>query len=267
LPAPSDREAQGAGSGNDLAGQTVLFDLDGTISDSAPGILASLRAMFAELGIEWMSDETARTLLGPPFTDTLPRYVGGDRLAEAITRYRRHYVDGGAMYDAQVYPGIAEVLQDLAGRGARLAVATSKAEPYARLLLEHLRLDGFFATIGGDTLDGGRGSKALVIEEVLARLRHPDASTVTMVGDRSQDVLGAAAHGLSCVGALWGYGSAAELTAAGASRLCQHPLDLSATLGQRVTAADGPAVLSTQQRRAVADISAAEVEDRSRQDR
>ena len=121
---------------------------------------------------------------------------------------------------------MAELLAGLAERGLRLAVATSKAEPQAVRIVEHLGLAGYFETICGDTVDGQRDSKALVVGEALRRLDRPDPARVLMVGDRSHDVLGAAAHGIGCAGALWGYGSVDELTAAGALRLCEQPTDL-----------------------------------------
>ena len=223
----------------DRGRRTVLLDLDGTLSDSAPGILSSLRAAFADLGIEWISDETARSLLGPPFPLSLPRYVGAERVPEAIAAYRRHYVAGGGMFDTQPYPGVSSALRALGDAGHRLAVATSKPEPYARGVLEHLGLEQHFATIGGDTLDGARGSKALVIAEVLSRLGNPAPDTVVMVGDRSHDVLGAAAHGIGCLGALWGYGSEQELTAAGALALCASASGLPSAVASALASAGG----------------------------
>jgi phosphoglycolate phosphatase len=205
---------------------TVLFDLDGTLSDSAPGILASLRASFAEAGLDWVDAATARSLLGPPFWHSLPPLVGADRVEQVVNAYRRHYVEDGAMFDTSRYDGVAETLRTLVGQGYRLAVATSKPEPHAGRIVAHLGLDHYFTTVCGDTLDGGRDSKALVVGEVLRRLGTPDPDTVLMVGDRSHDVLGAAAHGVDCAGALWGYGSATELTAAGAVRLCASPSEV-----------------------------------------
>ena len=212
--------------------RAVLFDLDGTLSDSAPGILGALRASFAETGLDWVDPDTARSLLGPPFWHSLPPLVGEHRVAQVVAAYRRHYVEGGGLFDTTRYDGVLETLQELADQGYRLAVATSKPEPHATRIVAHLELAGFFETVCGDTLDGSRDSKALVVAEALRRLGDPDPSTVLMVGDRSHDVLGAAAHGVACAGALWGYGSAAELTAAGAHRLCAKPaevLDLLAT--------------------------------------
>ncbi|HEX8092992.1 HAD hydrolase-like protein [Jatrophihabitans sp.] len=205
---------------------TVLFDLDGTLSDSAPGILGALRASFAEAGVDWVDPDTARALLGPPFWHSLPPLVGEHRVAQVVAAYRQHYVEQGAMFDTARYDGVLETLQALSGRGYRLAVATSKPEPHASRIVAHLELTDFFQTVCGDTLDGARDSKALVVGEALRRLGDPDPATVLMVGDRSHDVLGAAAHGLGCAGALWGYGSVAELTAAGALRLCAKPAEV-----------------------------------------
>jgi phosphoglycolate phosphatase len=204
----------------------VLFDLDGTLSDSAPGILSSLKAAFADNGVPWVDDATARTLLGPPFWHSLPPLVGEDRLDAVVDSYRKHYVDGRALFDARRYDGMLEVLQTLSQRPVRLAVATSKPEIHAAEIVEFLGLTSFFETIGGDTLDGGLDSKALVVGEVLRRLGEPDPATVLMIGDRSHDVLGSAAHGIGCAGVLWGYGSRTELIEAGARHLCERPGDL-----------------------------------------
>lgn len=204
----------------------VLFDLDGTLSDSAPGILSSLRLAFAEAGVPWLPDDAARTLLGPPFGHSLPPLVGAERVDQVVAAYRQHYVVEGAMFQTTRYDGVLEVLDWAAEQGLRLAVATSKPEPHAARIIEHLGLTGYFETVGGDTVDGRRDSKALVVAEVLARLGNPAPESVLMVGDRSHDVLGAAAHGVGCAGALWGYGSAAELVAAGALRLCAKPAEV-----------------------------------------
>lgn len=205
---------------------TVLFDLDGTLSDSAPGILRALRLAFDEFDVPWLSDEDARAILGPPFYVTLPPLVGEDRLDAVIASYRRHYVEGGAMYETSHYDGVAEVVSALSEKGIRLAVATSKPEPHAVSIVSHLELHVHFDHITGDTLDGQRDSKALVVGEALRRFGSPDPSSVLMVGDRSHDVLGAAANGVKCAGVLWGYGSAQELTAAGALSVVEHPSHL-----------------------------------------
>jgi phosphoglycolate phosphatase len=139
----------------------VLIDLDGTLSDSAPGILASLRHAFADVGVPPLDEHTERSLLGPPFYESLPPLVGADRVPAIIDAYRRYY--DTAMFQTTVYDGMFDVLTDLCERGLTLAVATSKPEYYAVPIVEHLGIAGFFATVGGDALDGSRDTKAMVI--------------------------------------------------------------------------------------------------------
>ena len=134
------------------------------------------------------------------------------------------------MLDTAIYPGVTELLDSLVARGCRLAVATSKPETSALEIVAHLGLADRFTTIAGDTLEGERGTKALVVGEVLRRLGEPDRSTVVMVGDRHHDVEGSRAHGVDCAGVLWGYGTPVELIGAGAWALCPTPADLAALL-------------------------------------
>lgn len=204
---------------------TVLFDLDGTVSNSAPGILGSLRQAFGVVGVAPMTPEQEAYVLGPPFYESLPSIAGAEHVADLIASYRGFYADAG-MFDTVAYDGIAEVLDWLSAAGVTMAVATSKPEHYAEPILTHLGLADRFKAICGDTLDGSRGSKALVVGDALRRLGDPDPSTVVMVGDRSHDVIGAAAHGLRTYGAGWGYGAAGELTAAGAVAVYADPAAL-----------------------------------------
>ena len=192
--------------------QTLLIDLDGTLSDSAPGILASLRHAFADVGVPEPDEATMRSLLGPPFYEALPPLFGADRVPAIIEAYRTYY--DTAMFDTRVYDGMADVLADLRARGVTLAVATSKPEAYAVPIVEHLGIAGYFHAIGGDALDGSRDTKAKVIASVLERLGSPDPAGVLMLGDRSHDVEGARARGIDCLGAGWGYGRPGELAEA-----------------------------------------------------
>lgn len=215
----------------------VLFDLDGTLSDSARGILAALRHAFAVNGIAPLDEQAERAILGPPFYESLPPIVGGPaEVAAVIASYREHYGNGG-MFDTQVFPGVHDLLLVLQDEGLQMAVATSKPEHYAVPIVEHLGLSDFFVTVGGDELDGSLGTKALVIGKVLDRLGNPDAGAVVMVGDRSHDVLGARAHGVDCIGVEWGYALPGELLAAQAWAICATPDELPATLGLDVDAA------------------------------
>jgi phosphoglycolate phosphatase len=204
--------------------QAVLFDLDGTLSRSAAGIIGSLRQAFDDLGLPRLDEATERALIGPTFADALPPLVGADIVPRLIERYRVHYATG--MFDTELYEGILDVLDDLRARGVTLAVATSKPESHAVPVVEHLGLAEYFLTVGGDSLNYDRRTKSLVIAEVLRRLGHPEPGTVLMVGDRQHDVVGSAAHGIACIGAGWGYGSPGELAAAGAVEVIATPHDL-----------------------------------------
>jgi len=172
------------------------------------------------------------SLLGPPFNIGLPPFIGEEATPAVVAAYRRHYAEG--MFDTKRYDGIEDVLKDLQTMGIRLAVATSKPEPSAVPIVDHLGLSDYFETIGGDDLVYGRGTKALVIAEVLRRLGHPAPDEVLMVGDRSHDVIGAAAHGIATHGAGWGYGAPGELEAAGAVAIHAATADLGRALADAI---------------------------------
>ena len=210
--------------------QAVLFDLDGTVSDSAPGILSALRHAFAVNGLPALDGQTERGLLGPPFYESLPPLIGAEKVPGVIAAYREHYA-GGAMFDTRVFDGVEGVLTALRAADIRLAVATSKPEHYAVPIVEHLGLGDYFETVGGDELDGSLGTKALVIGRVLHRLGDPAAADVRMVGDRSHDVEGARAHGIDCFAVGWGYALPRELAAAHPAAICATAPDLAVALG------------------------------------
>jgi phosphoglycolate phosphatase len=168
-------------------------------------------------------------MVGPPLQDGFAGAFGlvGDDVERAVAAYREHY-RAGAMFDADVYPGIPELLAVLRADGAVLAVATSKPEPFAVQILEHAGLLAAFAGVYGATLDGTVRHKDQVVGAALAA--HPDGERPVLVGDRSHDVLGAAAHGLPCVGAGWGPAPPGELAAAGAAAIAATPADVVAAL-------------------------------------
>ena len=212
----------------------VLLDLDGTLTDAAPGIIACLRHALDDQGIEHPDDATLRTFLGPPLADTFGRLgLSADQTDRAITSYRERYHDVG-LFENAVYDGIPALLAALGERGLVLAVATSKPTYSATRILEHFDLARHFAFIGGADLAGVRHDKAAVIAHTLAELSAagalPAEATTVMVGDRQHDVHGAAAHGLATIGVLWGYGDADELSRAGAVALARTPEDLRALL-------------------------------------
>jgi phosphoglycolate phosphatase len=208
----------------------VIFDLDGTVWDSAEGIVGSLEHTFASLGLPVPGRAELSANLGPPLQVMLAELGVPDELNEVATlRYRERYVAWGA-YQAQLYRGVVDLLDQLADRGHRLATATSKGEGPTRQMLEHFGLLGRFDVVGAATMDRSATSKSEVLARTLHGLGDPDPATCRMVGDRHYDVTGARAHGIDAIGVLWGYGSAEELAGAGAAHLVAHPGEIPALL-------------------------------------
>ena len=202
----------------------VLFDLDGTLLDSAPGVERCLRETFDHFGIAPLRPDQLRSLIGPPFSVALPAFIGDRHVDDVISYYRTLYTAGG-MYEAALYPGIAFLVEGLVRTGVRLAVATSKLEAYIAPILARMGiLDCFEVRCGHD--ERVRTTKALVVAEALRRLDVDDAGSVVMVGDRRHDVIGAAASGVPTVGAGWGYGAEGELAEAGATAIFDTATDL-----------------------------------------
>ena len=215
----------------DRCARLVLFDLDGTLVDSTPGIWASIRVAAAELGLPEPTPEQLRSMVGPPLEDGFAGAFGllADDVARAVAAYRAHY-SAGALVDAEVYAGIPELLSGLRTDGATLAVATSKPEPFAVRVLEHTGLAEDFASVHGATFDGTVRHKDQVVAAALAA--HPDGERPVLIGDRSHDVLGARARGLPCIGAGWGPAPPGELAAAGAAAVAATPADVPALLAR-----------------------------------
>ena len=192
---------------------SILFDLDGTIVDSAPGITAALAYTFERLGLPVPTPTELLAYVGPPLLDSFCKLAGfsPDDSATALEVYREKYLAGG-VYDASVYPGVGDVLRAIHESGIPLSLATSKPESSAKLILEHTGLIGYFDVITGASEDEVRSTKADVVAEALVRLNAigADLSRPVMVGDRSYDVLGAAAHNVPTIFTQWGYGSAVE---------------------------------------------------------
>jgi phosphoglycolate phosphatase len=191
----------------------VLFDLDGTIVDSAPGITATLAYTFEQLGLPVPSPAELVAYVGPPILDSFRDLAGftPEESRRALDIYRARYLEHG-VFDATVYPGIEDVLRGIHERGIPLSLATSKPETPATLILDHYDLAKYFDVITGASDDEVRSAKADVVEEALRRLRAigADTSKPVMVGDRHHDVVGAAAHHVPTIFVRWGYGSPVE---------------------------------------------------------
>jgi phosphoglycolate phosphatase len=216
--------------------QVVLFDLDGTLSNSEPGICTTLKVAIREVGLDVPSDAVLRTTIGPPFSTGLPAIGVPEQLVERVTvAYRAIYEETG-LFDTCLYDGVVEMLDELGENGCTLCVATSKPETSARRVIEHLGLTDRFEVVGAAGDDYVRHTKADVIADVLDRLGDVADDEVVMVGDRRFDVEGATAHGIDTIGAGWGYGSAEELRSVGVWAIADHPVDVVAMMARRAGA-------------------------------
>jgi phosphoglycolate phosphatase len=220
------------------APSVAIFDLDGTLTDSRPGILRSTRYALGRLNeatgraIPIPEENTLDYMIGPPLRGTFAALVGADLVETMMKFYRERYAEVG-LFENAVYNGVPEALETLRKSGRRLFVATSKNEADARRILDHFGLAKYFAEIYGARNDGGRAIKSELLTYLLGRERiDPAAVNVVMVGDRKYDVLGAKAVGLKAAGVLWGYGSAAELSEAGADALIAAPSQLADTVAK-----------------------------------
>ena len=205
-----------------MAQKAILFDLDGTLTDSGEGIMKCAQLALEHFGIHVEDYRTLRSFVGPPLDLMFIRHgVPADKTDEAIAVYRRRYLTVGK-FENFPYPGIPEMLRKLKELGFRLYVATSKPEATSVEILEHFGLTRYFNMICGATFDGSRSSKADVIAYLLDL--NGRAEEVIMVGDTAFDVTGAKAHGIPCIGVAWGYGEVADMEQAGAAAIA-HSVD------------------------------------------
>lgn len=205
----------------------ILFDLDGTLTDSAEGIVNCAEYALNAMGITEPDRSRLLRFIGPPLVDSFMDFYGMSRedALKAVALYRERFPVKG-IFENRVYEGIPEALDMLKKAGKRLAVATSKPEVYAKRILEHFELAKYFEVVTGAELSGERNAKSEVIEECLKRLGNPDKGTVLMVGDRKHDVIGAKACGVDCAGVKFGYAEENELENAGAICTFDTPIQL-----------------------------------------
>lgn len=208
----------------------VLFDLDGTLTESAPGIINSVAHALAAVGAPPLAQDVALRFVGPPLMTSLRDLAGLDdgQLDDALLAYRDYFNRRG-MFENSVYEGIPTLLQALVDDGRRLAVTTAKPLSAAMPIVDHFNLSRFFETVCGPETDGAHETKAAVVADALGQLRVAPSRDVVLVGDRDNDVEAARETGISCVGALWGYGSRAELS--GADALAADVYELASLLG------------------------------------
>ena len=194
--------------------KTILFDLDGTLTDSGEGIINCVIYALERFGLPIPARESLRYFVGPPLHESfIKQGVPADRAEEAVAVYRERYVPTG-MFENSPYPGVRKLLESLKAAGYTLYVASSKPEWMCVDILKHFDLDGYFEMICGATMDTSRTNKEAVIEYLIRE--NGRADNMIMVGDTKFDVLGAKAHGIPCIGVSWGYGAVSEMQEAGA---------------------------------------------------
>ncbi len=192
----------------------ILFDLDGTITDSGEGILNCVKYALESAGLQIPPEKELWQFIGPPLIDSFQNFSGMSfkEAEQAVRKYRERYSTVG-IFENKLYKGIDTVLAKLKEEGFLLAVATSKPEEYTKRILEHFAVAGYFDEVVGSTMDGKRNKKADIIREVFRRMQISEESKpeVIMVGDRKHDILGAKDCGIASLGVTWGFGSKQEL--------------------------------------------------------
>lgn len=205
----------------------ILFDLDGTLMDSSPGIINSIVYALKKYDITVENTETLRKFLGPPLHESFKEFYGfdEDKAMEAVSFYREYFSTKGLL-ENRVYDGVTKLLEALKENGKRIILATSKPQKFTDRIMKHFDLAKYFEFIAGSNMDGSRSKKAEVIEYALQQCNITDQSKAVMVGDRMHDIIGAQAVGIDSIGVEYGYGDYEELNNAGATYIAKTVDDL-----------------------------------------
>jgi phosphoglycolate phosphatase len=226
MPDPDDATAQ-------PAPLVLLFDLDGTLTDPAPGIVRCMRHALDKLGAAYPPGDVLASFIGPSLRGTFATLLetsDSELVEQAMTFYREQYGVSG-LFENQVYDGIVPLLDRVRLTASSSFVATLKPKTYAERIVRHLGLAPYFAGVYGPGLDEPTEDKIDLLAEILSAERIAPGQAV-MIGDRAGDMVAARANGVRSIGALWGYGSEAELVEAGADSLCASPSELAGCLAR-----------------------------------
>ena len=209
----------------------ILFDLDGTLTDSGEGVMKSVRFALDRMGFPNEPERALRRFIGPPLHKSFMDFYGfsEEKAFEAVETMRIRYREKG-VYENSLYPGMKEMLSRLRAAGAKLCVATSKPAYFTEIILEQHGISGLFTHIVGANLDGTLTDKTEVIREVLRRIGDTSHERIFMIGDRKFDVIGAKNCGIPAVGVYFGYAEPGELEQAGASYIVQTVAELEVLL-------------------------------------
>lgn len=205
----------------------ILFDLDGTITDSGEGITKSVQYALKSFDIIVNNLEDLRKFIGPPLKASFKEYYKFDeeKANIALVKYREYYADKG-IYENDLYDGIIEVLNKLKENGKTIILATSKPEVYAKRILEYFKIYKYFNFVAGSDFEETRVKKGDVIKYALEGAEISDLSKVIMVGDREHDIIGAKENKIKSIGVLYGFGDVIELTQARADYIAKNTNEL-----------------------------------------
>lgn len=208
----------------------LLWDLDGTLTASAPGIINCVKYALDFFGINETDEAKLNLFIGPPLTESFMNIYGfsKEKALQALLKYQERYTEKG-MYENSLFDGVKETLAALKAKGKHLIVATAKPEMYMTPILKNYGIADYFEFAGGADLKSGRDSKSQVIEYVIKKCSLEEARAngkVLMIGDRSNDIEGAHKNNLPCCACLWGYGSMEEFEKYKADFVIKTPSDL-----------------------------------------
>ena len=205
----------------------IYFDLDGTISDSAPGIIDSVKYALSYFRIDEKDEKKLNLFIGPPLFDAFSAVYGMTKedADRAVEKYRENYNKNGAIYNFNIYDGVEDMLKALKKASKKLYIATAKPTEFAKKILDRADLSKYFDNIYGASFDETRRTKTAVIEYAIKENNHKK-SDILMVGDRENDVTGAKNNGIDVLGVLYGYGSQEELKDAGCKNIVKTPKEV-----------------------------------------
>lgn len=200
----------------------LLFDLDGTITDSETGITRCVEYALNYFGIQVNDMHELSPFIGPPLLDSFKDFYHftDEQAIIATAKYRERYTDKG-IFENELYPGIKELLADAQRKDKTVILATSKPEIFAKRILDYFELSSYFSFVAGSGLDGSLHTKTDVINHILQSNNITELSTVVMIGDRKHDIIGAKNVGIDSIGVLYGFGDYKELSEAGATYIVE----------------------------------------------
>ncbi|MFQ9515987.1 MAG: HAD-IA family hydrolase [Eubacterium sp.] len=212
--------------------EVIIFDLDGTLSNSKEGITKSVQYALSKLGIQENDLNHLEHFIGPPLTEELIRTYGMsiEEADKGLKYYRERYVPIG-IYETEIYPGTEEMLKNLKRSGKYIAMATSKPQEMAEEVLKYLKIYNYFDLVMGAELHGPRQSKQAVLEALFEKLEIKDKKKYIMIGDTCFDIDGAKAVGIDAIGVSYGFGDRKEMLKHGALAIVDNAEELLESLG------------------------------------